>query len=45
MEIANKFQIDEAIEYPSADISFQWASNKDAELKIHMHFSRVVDGP
>jgi hypothetical protein len=32
------------IAYPCADISYFWASKKDAEFIVTMHFSRMVDG-
>lgn len=30
--------------HPCADISYFWESRKDAEFKVIMHFSRIVNG-
>jgi hypothetical protein len=44
MQIAKKFEISELLNFPCADISYQYQSKKDAELIVLMHFSRVLDG-
>ena len=44
MQIANKFEISELLNFPCADISYQYLSQKDARLIVLMHFSRVLDG-
>lgn len=41
---AIKWMPQNEIVYPCADISFSWASQKDAEFIVTMHFSRMVDG-
>lgn len=43
-ESVRKFIVDSVIDYPSADISFNWRSSANGTLKLRMHFSRVVDG-
>jgi hypothetical protein len=44
MERAKKWMPKAEIDVPCADISFTWASGKDAALVVVMHFSRVIDG-
>ncbi len=44
MEQAKKWMPKPEIDSACADISFAWASQKDAALVVVMHFSRVVDG-
>jgi hypothetical protein len=45
METAGKFDGDSSVDFPAADISVVWLSQRGAELKLTMHFSRMVDGP
>jgi len=43
-ESISKFIVDDIIDYPSADISFNWQSSASGELNLLIHFSRVIDG-
>ena len=44
MEQARKWLPQPEIDFPCADVSYRWASEKGAALIAVMHFSRVVDG-
>jgi hypothetical protein len=44
MEVARKWFPQPEIDFVCADISFSWASERNATLTVVMHFSRVADG-
>jgi hypothetical protein len=44
MQITNKFEISELLNFPCADISYHYVSKENAELIVLMHFSRVLGG-
>jgi hypothetical protein len=39
-----KWEIFKELDYPCADISYQWITGKGHRLVITMHFSRVIGG-
>src|SRR5690606_8065289 len=45
MASARKFESGTTVDFPAADISVVWLSQQGAELKLTLHFSRMVDGP
>ncbi len=44
MEKTIKYEIIEDLDFPCADISYEWRSEKNAKLVVLMHFSRVISG-
>ena len=44
MNEASKWEIIDGLEKPCADLSFDWQSGPNAQLVVHMHFSRVLGG-